>query len=134
LELLGPCVGAGITCVLAGQVIGLHGRVPLSTPSWYILHPLGGAHQSDLRRIFEAASNSMLTVKKLTLDNQSEHLLVLQIFGTRSGCRDIDCLKHSEIVVADIFRFAQTFGRYNQVGSVWEHFSILADSGVATVT
>jgi hypothetical protein len=46
-------------------VTGLRGRTPLFPPSWYIHHPLGGAHLRDLRQNSQTASNLRLEVKKL---------------------------------------------------------------------
>jgi hypothetical protein len=37
--------------------------------SWYIHHPLGGAHLRDLRQNSETASNLRLEVKKLASDS-----------------------------------------------------------------
>jgi hypothetical protein len=42
-------------------------------------------------------------IEKLALNSKDEHLLVLQIFDTLSGCGDMDCLKHSEMVGAKIW-------------------------------
>jgi hypothetical protein len=62
----------------------------------YRLHHLEDAHSKGLRQNSETASNSRLEVIKLRPGCHSEHLLVLRLFDTRPGFRDIDC-KHSEI-------------------------------------